>query len=63
MKKILFLALSLLIAMVVLIGLYGATQTGDVVFIIAGILGMVAWMYIILRSLMHLDSHEHKNIL
>ena len=63
MKKILLLGLSLLIAMVVLIGLYGATQTGDVIFIIAGILGMVAWMYIALRTLTHLDNYEHKNIL
>ena len=63
MKKILLLGLSLLIAMVVFIGLYGATQTGDVIFTIAGILGMVAWMYIALRTLMHLDNYEHKNIL
>lgn len=63
MKRILQVALSLIIAVVILIGLYGATQTHDVFFIIVGSLGMVGWMAIVLRSLMHFDNYEHKNIL
>lgn len=63
MKRILLVALSLIVAMIVLIGLYGATQTNDVFFIVIGIIGIVAWVAIVIRSLMRFDSYEHKNIL
>ena len=58
-------AVSLIFVVIVTIACYGATQTGDPVFIVVGILGLVIWAVIVGRTYMHHigENPKHNNYL
>lgn len=64
-KKYIQSAISLLIVVIITIALYGSTQTGDPVFIVLGILGLILWAVIVGRTYMHHigENPKHNNYL
>lgn len=60
-KKFLYGAISLLFVMIITIACYGAVQSGDPVFIVVGILGMLLWFVIVGRTYMHHNGENPKH--